>query len=169
MTRRIVLFATILLAITVPVPAATPAFWNDLSPDAQIVERVAGYLAPHRLDSTLSWVQVSYELDSAKDAVNRMAATMDRYASSSAPEEREAVERTLPLLKQVSMDTTMALESLDQLRPLPVNARLREALVKLDASAHQLARTVSDSNKLEKLRATAARLQGELSLRSLPR
>ena len=169
MTRLTLAYATTLLAAAVPVSAASPALWEQLNPDAQIVLRAASQLATHRLDSTVSWESVSADLSDAKDAVNRMGTNLERYASSGDAAAKEAIERALPLLKQVSLDTTAALESIDTHHPLTLNPRLREALVKLDASAHQLARTVSESSRLEKLRAETARLQSDLNARSQPR
>ena len=152
-----------MLLLALPSLAAPPAILNDLSSDAAQVVQSANLLAVHRLDSMTTWTWQAAELTEVKSAVNRMAQTMEKSASAPDAATREAIDRVQPLLKQVSLDTTAAIESLDQTLPIAANTRLREALVKLDADAHLMARTISDSNRIEKLRAASARIQAELA------
>ncbi len=152
-----------MLLLALPSMAATPAILSALSSDAAQVERAASLLAVHRLDALTTWTWQAAELTEVKTAVNHMAQTLDRSAAGEDASTREAIDRTLPLLRQVSVDTTTAIESLDQTLPIAANTRLREALIKLDADAHLLARTISDSNRIEKLRAASARIQAELA------
>ena len=152
-----------MLLLALPSMAATPAILSDLSSDAAQVERAANLLAVHRLDALTTWTWQAAELTEVRTAVNRMAQTLDRSAAGEDAVTRAASDRALPLLRQVSIDTTTAIGSLDQTLPIAANTRLREALTKLDADAHLLARTISDSNRIEKLRAASARIQAELA------
>jgi hypothetical protein len=168
MTRSTVLTATLMLGLVGSTWAGTPVVLDDLANDAVTVETTSAYLVANQL-STLSADSQAMSLYEVKTAVNRMAATLKNYAASTDASEKDAVALALPLLKQVAADTTEALESVQRSLPLPLNARLREALVKLDTDARELTRTISEQSKLVKLRAETARLEGDIRVRSLGR
>lgn len=148
--------------------AGTPVVLDELAADAGSVERITGHLVAIQLSSLSTDSQAMY-LAEVKASVNRMAATLKRYAASPDASENEAASLAIPLLREVAAGTTTALESIDASLPLPLNTRLREALAKLDADARELTRTISEQSRLSKLRAETARLESNIRARSTGR
>jgi hypothetical protein len=165
MTHLTVISATMMLGLATSAWAGTPVVFDKLAADAVALETTAGYMVTNQM-STMSADWQAMNLYEVKTSVNRMATTLQRYATSADASEQDAANLALPLLKQVSADTTAALESISRSLPLPVNARLREALVKLDADSRELNRTISEQSRLTKLRAETARLESDIRARS---
>lgn len=108
-----------------------------------------------------SWETHADMLETIKQHVNDLGRLTDRLAaerSSAAPWQQQAIDRMLPILRELASNTTAAINHLNQNKTRPTSASYTEYLKENAEAAHQLSEMVSSfvqygeaSAKLEKL------------------
>ena len=117
--------------------------------------------------SDVSWQTHAEMLDRVKEHVNNMAGIIQKLESerSSGSElQEQAVDRTLPLLKELAANTTAAINYLNQNKTRPLGDPYTQYLKENADTAHELASTVSSLYDYEKSMAKVDTLKNKLEL-----
>jgi Na+/phosphate symporter len=117
--------------------------------------------------SEANWQAHAEALERVKDHVNNMGRIIDRLTqarTSGSELQEEAVDRILPLAKQLAENTTAAINYLNQNKARPLVAPYTEYLQDNADTAHELASTVSDLLEYEKSMTKIAQLRNKLEL-----
>lgn len=114
-----------------------------------------------------SWETHAAMLDRVKEHVNNMARIVQKLESerSSGSElQEQAVDRTLPLLKELAANTTAAINYLNQNKTRPLGDPYTQYLKDNADTAHELSSTVSSLYEYEKSMAKINTLKNKLEL-----
>ena len=117
--------------------------------------------------SDVSWQTHAVMLDSVKEHVNKMARIIDKLTaarSSGSELQEQAVDRILPLLKELATNTTNAINYLNQNKTRPLGDPYTQYLRDNADTAHQLASTVSSLFEYEKTMNKMGELKNKLAL-----
>jgi hypothetical protein len=117
--------------------------------------------------SDVSWQTHAVMLDSVKEHVNKMARIIDKLTaarSSGSELQEQAVDRILPLLKELATNTTNAINYLNQNKTRPLGDPYAQYLRDNAVTAHQLASTVSSLFEYEKTMNKMGELKNKLAL-----
>lgn len=101
----------------------------------------------------VSWQTHAEMLESVKEHVNNMGRIIDKLTatrSSGSELQEQAVDRILPLLKELAANTTAAINYLNQNQSRPIGQPYTQYLKANAETAHQLASTVSSLFEYEK-------------------
>jgi hypothetical protein len=115
----------------------------------------------------VSWQTHAVTLDRIKDHVNNMArivAKLTETRTSGSELQEQAVDRILPLLKDVAVNTTAAINYLNQNKSRPLTDPYNQYLLDNADTAHQLSSTVSSLFEYEKSMTKIAKLKNKLEL-----
>jgi hypothetical protein len=115
----------------------------------------------------VSWQTHAVMLDRVKDHVNNMArivAKLSETHSSGSELQEQAVDRILPLLKELAANTTAAINYLNQNKSRPITDPYPQYLKDNSETAHQLASTVSSLLEYEKSMTKISKLKNKLEL-----
>jgi hypothetical protein len=109
-----------------------------------------------------NWVNHALMLDRVKGHVQNLALIIDKLSktqNSGSELQKEAVEQMLPLVKELSANTTAAINYLNQNKSRPVSDVYRQYLNKNAETAHQLSSMISslvdyetNMNEIQRLR-----------------
>ena len=100
-----------------------------------------------------SWQSHADMLESVKEHVNNMGRIIDKLTatrSSGSELQEQAVDRILPLLRELAANTTAAINYLNQNQVRPLGEPYTQYLKENADTAHQLASTVSSLFEYEK-------------------
>jgi len=117
--------------------------------------------------SDVSWQSHAAMLDVIKDHVNemgRIAAKLEASRDQASPWQKQAIDRMLPLLRDIANNTTAAINHLNQNRLRPTTGSYPEYLKENAETAHELADTISSFEKYGKTRAKLEKLEGKLEI-----
>jgi len=115
----------------------------------------------------VSWQTHAVMLDRIKDHVNNMArivAKLTETRTSGSELQEQAVDRILPLLKDLAVNTTAAINYLNQNKSRPLTDPYNQYLLDNADTAHQLSSTVSSLFEYEKSMTKIAKLKNKLEL-----
>jgi hypothetical protein len=115
----------------------------------------------------VSWQTHAEMLDGVKEHVNNMARIIDKLkaARSSGSElQEQAVDRILPLLKELAANTTNAINWLNQNKTRPIGEPYTQYLRANAETAHQLDSTVSSLFEYEKTMNRMGELKNKLGV-----
>jgi hypothetical protein len=115
----------------------------------------------------VSWETHAAVLDRVKDHVNNMARIVDKLTetrASGSDLQEQAVDRILPLVKELAANTTAAISYLNQNKSRPITEPYTEFLQDNAETAHQLSSTVSSLFEYEKSMTKIAKLKNKLEL-----
>jgi hypothetical protein len=104
-------------------------------------------------------------LESVKEHVNNMGRIIDKLTatrSSGSELQEQAVDRILPLLKELAANTTAAINYLNQNKTRPIGEPYTQYLKENADTAHQLASTVSSLFEYEKTMNKMGELKNKL-------
>ena len=117
--------------------------------------------------SDVSWQTHASMLDGVKEHVNNMAQIVGKLTaerSSGSELQEQAVDRILPLLKQLATNTTAAINYLNQNKNRPIGEPYTQYLKDNAETAHQLADTVSSLFEYERTMNKMEALKSKLEL-----
>jgi hypothetical protein len=117
--------------------------------------------------SDVSWQTHAVMLDNVKEHVNNMARIIDKLTaarSSGSELQEQAVDRILPLLKELATNTTNAINYLNENKTRPLGDPYTQYLRDNADTAHQLASTVSSLFEYEKTMSKMGELKNKLVL-----
>jgi hypothetical protein len=115
----------------------------------------------------VSWQTHAEALERVKEHVNNMARLIDKLTaerSSGSELQEQAVDRILPLLKELAANTTAAINYLNQNKTRPLSDPYTQYLKDNADTAHQLASTVSSLYDYEKSMTRIGILKNKLEL-----
>jgi hypothetical protein len=115
----------------------------------------------------VSWQTHAVMLDHIKDHVNNMArivAKLTETRTSGSELQEQAVDRILPLLKDLAVNTTAAINYLNQNKSRPLTDPYNQYLLDNADTSHQLSSTVSSLFEYEKSMTKIAKLKNKLEL-----
>ena len=115
----------------------------------------------------VSWQTHANMLDGVKEHVNNMARIIDKLTTerlSGSELQEQAVDRILPLLRELAANTTAAIDYLNQRKNRPIGAPYTQYLKDNAETAHQLADTVSSLFEYEKTMNKMDALKNKLEL-----
>jgi hypothetical protein len=115
----------------------------------------------------VSWEAHAVMLDRVKDHVNNMArivAKLSETRASGSELQQQAVDRILPLVKELAANTTAAINYLNQNKSRPKTDPYTQYLHDNAETAHQLSSTVSSLWEYEKSMTKIAKLKNKLDL-----
>jgi hypothetical protein len=115
----------------------------------------------------VSWQTHAEMLDGVKEHVNNMARIVDKLTaarSSGSELQEQAVDRTLPLLKELAANTTAAINWLNQNKTRPISEPYAQYLKENAETAHQLESTVSSLFEYEKTMNKMGELKNKLEV-----
>ncbi len=176
-TKEHQLLAFVLVALLFLPALGRPAGLREESPQlAQVLDEARMEAAELAKDAdeteSLIRTQASWEthaamLDRVKEHVNNMARIVQKLESerSSGSElQEQAVDRTLPLLKELAANTTAAINYLNQNKTRPLGDPYTQYLKDNADTAHELSSTVSSLYEYEKSMAKINTLKNKLEL-----
>ena len=176
-TKKHQLLAFVLVALLFLPVLGRPAGLREESPQlAQVLDEARMEAAELAKDAdeteSLIRTQASWEthaamLDQVKEHVNNMARIIQKLESerSSGSElQEQAVDRTLPLLKELAANTTAAINYLNQNKTRPLGDPYTQYLKDNAETAHELSSTVSSLYEYEKSMAKINTLKNKLEL-----
>ena len=139
---------------------------NEARDEAAVLSRDADDMeALTRTDA--SWETHADTLHRIKDDVNKLAKTTEKLVAardSASPWQRQAIDRMLPLMKDLASNTTAAINHLNQNRLRPTTPDYTEYLKENDQTAHQLADTISNFVQYGETRAKMEKLEQKLEI-----
>jgi hypothetical protein len=121
------------------------------------------------LHSDVSWQTHAAMLDRVRDDVNTMGRTVARLNStyeSGSEWQQQAVDRILPLLRELASNTTAAINHLNANQTRPTTPDYVNYLEKNAETAHQLSEMTSDLVKYAKSRTTLEKMEDKLEFPS---
>jgi uncharacterized protein Yka (UPF0111/DUF47 family) len=119
--------------------------------------------------SNVSWESHADMLNLIKEHVNdmgRIAAKLEASRDQASPWQKQAIDRMLPLLRDIANNTTAAVNHLNQNRLRPVSGSYPEYLKENAETAHQLSDMISSFEKYGRTRAQLDKLEGKLEIAS---
>jgi hypothetical protein len=115
----------------------------------------------------VSWQTHAEMLNGVKEHVNNMARIIDKLTaarSSGSELQEQAVNRILPLLKELAANTTAAINWLNQNKTRPIGEPYKQYLTENAETAHQLESTVSSLFEYEKTMNKMGELKNRLEV-----
>jgi hypothetical protein len=117
--------------------------------------------------SDVSWESHAAMLDQIKQHVNdlgRIAKQLEESRSSASPWQQQAIDRMMPLLKELAANTTAAINHLNENRLRPTTGNYPEYLKENAETAHQLSDMVSSFVRYGETRARLEKLEQRLEV-----
>lgn len=159
--------------LTVPASAADSAATDRVSAilsaanmQAVQLKQDAGLLESYTR-SNLSWESHAEAINRMKDNINKMSGLLSQLQdsrSSAAPWQQSAIDRIIPVAKELASNTTTAIEALNK-NPRQVGTpAYQEYLEAIDDSANNLAATIGDFTDYGKTKERLERLAAKLEI-----
>jgi hypothetical protein len=117
------------------------------------------------LHSDVSWQSHATLLNEIADRVNnmgRIAAKLQEEREEASPWQQQAIDRMVPMLKEIAANTTAAIEHLNQNHERPTTPHYVEYLQQNADTAHELADLISATNQYGRERSKLERLQDKI-------
>jgi hypothetical protein len=118
--------------------------------------------------SEVDWTTHADQLSLVASHVNRLAGIIDKLQSErekGSPWQQDAIDRITPLLREVSSNTTTAIQYLNSNQAIRPAGRNYATWLRENAeSAHELALLISDTIKYGQTKSRLEKLAGELSV-----
>jgi hypothetical protein len=133
----------------------------ELSRDADEMEAL--------IRSDVSWQTHAEMLESAKEHVNqlgRLAAQLEQKRDSASQWQQQAVDRMLPVLKELATNTTAAINHLNENKLRPTTGSYPQYLRENAEAAHNLSDMISSFVKYGDSRAKVEKLEQKLEIAS---
>jgi len=134
----------------------------ELSRDADDMEAL--------LRSDVSWQTHADMLERVKEHVNqlgRIAAQLEQKRDSASQWQQQAIDRMLPVLKELAANTTVAINHLNENKTRPLQISSYPQYLKENAeSAHNLADVISSFVKYGETKAKVEKLEQKLEIAS---
>jgi hypothetical protein len=114
-----------------------------------------------------SWESHAAMLDEIKGHVNdlgRIAKQLEQSRSSASPWQQQAIDRMMPLLKELAANTTAAINHLNENRLRPTTGNYPEYLKENAETAHQLSDMISSFVRYGETRAKLEKLEQRLEV-----
>jgi hypothetical protein len=114
-----------------------------------------------------SWQSHATMLEDVKEHVNelgRIAEKLNTMRSSASPWQQQAIDRMIPLLKELASNTTAEINHLNENQIRPVSGNYPEYLKENSDTAHQLASTISTFVQYGQSRARLEKLEQKLEI-----
>lgn len=115
--------------------------------------------------SDTSWQSHAEALNRIKDHVNnmgRIVAKLEEERSEASPWQQQAIDRMIPMLKEIAANTTGAIEHLNANHTRPVSGNYKDYLEQNADTSHELADMISSVEKYDRTRTKLERLQDKL-------
>ena len=119
--------------------------------------------------SEASWQSHAAMLDTMKDDVNDMAKIVEKLEvpqNSASQWQRQAIDRMVPLLKELASNTTAAINHLNEERNRPTSSEYAEYLRQNSETARELSDLVSSFVQYRETRAKLEKLEQRLEIGS---
>lgn len=117
------------------------------------------------LHSDVSWESHAAMLSRIKEHVNNMGklvAKLEQERQEASPWQQQAIDRMVPMLKEIAANTTAAIEHLNQNHERPTTPDYVDYLQQNADTARELANMVSATNQYGRQRAKLERLQDKI-------
>jgi uncharacterized protein YoxC len=114
-----------------------------------------------------NWQSHADTLNRIADHVNNMGKILEKLQSErdeASPWQQQAIDRMVPLLKDIAANTTAAIEHLNKNQIRPVSGDYKDYLEQNADTAHELADTISAFDKYGRTRAKLEELQDKLEI-----
>jgi hypothetical protein len=176
LTKSQLVVGVVVAFLSLSLPGRVFALREESDQLAQLLEEArteAGELAKDAdeteslIRSDVSWQTHAVMLDNVKEHVNNMARIIDKLTaarSSGSELQEQAVDRILPLLKELATNTTNAINYLNENKTRPLGDPYTQYLRDNADTAHQLASTVSSLFEYEKTMNKMGELKNKLVL-----
>jgi uncharacterized protein Yka (UPF0111/DUF47 family) len=115
----------------------------------------------------VSWQSHADMLNRIRDHVNKMGKIVEKLESErdqASPWQQQAIDRMVPLLKEIASNTTAAIEHLNQNHVRPVSEDYKEYLQENAYTAHELADMISSFEQYGRTRAKLEKLQDKVEV-----
>jgi hypothetical protein len=168
---KAVLLTAILLAFSVPAPAVddnpqVTQLLADAKQKAGVVSQDADQMeALTRTDAT--WHAHAAQLEVMKQHVNDLARAAEKLQAartSASPWQQQAIDRMMPLLKELATNTNAAISHLSDLQSRPVSESYTQYLKANTDTAHELAQMISEYVDYGQAKARMERLEQKLEV-----
>ena len=119
--------------------------------------------------SNVSWQSHATKLEDMKDHVNAMGRLVPKLVASrdsASPWQQQAVDRMVPLLKELAANTTAAIQHVSQNQERPTSGNYTEYLKENSETAHQLSDMISSFVRYGQTRAKLENLEQKLEIAS---
>jgi hypothetical protein len=116
-----------------------------------------------------SWQSHADTLNRIADHVNNMGKILAKLQSErdeASPWQQQAIDRMVPLLKDIAANTTAAIEHLNKNQSRPASSDYKAYLEQNADTAHELADTISAFDKYGRTRAKLEELQNKIEIPS---
>jgi hypothetical protein len=176
MSKRQLVVGTLVALLSFSLPTRVFALREESDQLAQLLGEARAEAAELAKDADkteslirtdVSWQTHADMLNQVKDHVNNMARITDKLTaarSSGSELQEQAVDRILPLLRELATNTTNAINYLNQNKSRPLADPYKQYLKDNADTAHQLASTVSSLFEYEKTMAKMGDLKNKLEL-----
>jgi len=117
------------------------------------------------LHNDVSWETHAEMLDRIREHVNnmgRIAAKLQEEREEASPWQQQAIDRMVPMLKEIAANTTAAIEHLNQNHERPTTPDYVEYLQQNADTSHELADMISAVNQYGRERSKLERLQDKI-------
>ena len=117
------------------------------------------------LHSDTNWQSHADTLNRIAEHVNNMGKILEKLQSErdeASPWQQQAIDRMVPLLKDIAANTTAAIEHLNKNQSRPVSGDYKNYLEQNADTAHELADTISAFDKYARTRARLEELQDKI-------
>jgi hypothetical protein len=119
--------------------------------------------------SNVSWQSHADKLEQIKEHVNAMGQLVPKLVASrdsASPWQQQAIDRMIPLLKELAANTSAAIEHLKQHPERPTSGAYTEYLKENTETAHQLSDMISSFWRYGQTRAKLENLEQKLEIAS---
>ncbi len=119
--------------------------------------------------SDLSWESHAYMLNNIKDHINNLARTIDKLNAmrdSASDWQKQAIDRSIPLMKDLAANTTAAINHLNENKLRPTSGNYTEYLKENAETAHELSDMISSFVRYGDTRARLDKLEQKLEIAS---
>ena len=119
--------------------------------------------------SNASWLSHAEKLDVMRDHVNslgKLARQLEDSRNSASPWQQQAIDRMLPLLRDLATNTTAAINHLNKNKERPTTGNYKEYLNENAETARELSNTISNFVKYGETRAKMEKLEQKIEVAS---
>jgi hypothetical protein len=167
-------FFTLLLSLLVLCAAPLLAIENENAEVSRLLQQAreqAGVLSRDADEmesltrSDVSWQTHASMLETMKEDVNTLAHTvekLDAMRDSASPWQKQAIDRMVPLMRELAANTTAAINHLNEERTRPTTPEYADYLRQNSETARQLSDMISSLVDYDQTRAKLAQLEQKL-------
>jgi hypothetical protein len=119
--------------------------------------------------SDVNWQSHAEALNRFKEHVNNMgkiAAKLQQERDEASPWQQQAIDRMIPMLKEIAANTTAAINHLNANHSRPVSGNYKNYLEQNASTSHELANMISSFEQYDRTRTKLEQLEDRLGLPS---